>query len=351
MTQPAPNLRTETVAVDNGAGWSLCLRRHRRPGMAPQSRPPVVLVPGYAMNSHILGFHPTGRSMIGFLVDEGFEVWTADLRSQGERRHNGPRHLHLGDRFGIAELALEDLPRMLERVRVLTETGTEEVHAVGCSLGGSLLYAYLAHHPNSHGLRSLTVLGGPLRWDAVHPALRFAFVSGRLAGLVPFPGTRALARAALPVLKRVPSVLNLYLNPEEVDLSQPDELTRTVENPVPYINRQVARWVARRDLVVRGVNCSSALQGLELDVHCILANKDGIVPQATAASAAGIIGRDRVWLRTVGTPERWYAHADLFIGPQAEPEVFAPMAAWMAERSSRVGDHSEPASDTGTRQG
>jgi hypothetical protein len=159
-----------------------------------------------------------------------------------------------------------------------------------------------------------------------------AFVSGRLAGLVPVPATRTLARVALPLLRRVPSVLNLYLNPSEVDLTKPKDLIQTVENPVPYINRQVARWVAARDLVVRGVNCSEALAGLPLDVHCILANRDGIVPQATARSVADIIGSDRVDVREVGTAERWYAHADLFIGPRAEEEVFAPMAAWMAAR-------------------
>ncbi len=346
------SLVAETFSVDNGAGWSLCLRRHRRPSGGPPTRPPVVLVPGYAMNSHILGFHPSGRSMIGFLVDAGFEVWTADLRGQGtSRRHRGRRPLHLGDRFGLGELALDDLPLMLARVIALTATGANAVHAVGCSLGGSLLYAYLSHNLHCHALQSLTVLGGPLRWDAAHPALRVAVSSGRLAGLVPFPGTRALARAALPVLKRVPAVLNLYLNPQQVDLSQPAELTRTVENPVPYINRQVARWVSARDLVVRGVNCSTALVGLELDIHCILANQDGIVPRATAASVAEILGRDRVWVRSVGTTDRWYAHADLFIGPQAETEVFAPMAAWMGERSNGFSDHSEPGSDMGMKQG
>ena len=71
---------------------------------------------------------------------------------------------------------------------------------------------------------------------------------------------------------------------------------------------------------------------MDLDIHCVLANQDGIVPRETAASVAGIVGSDRVWVREVGTSERWYAHADLFIGPRAEDEVFAPMAEWMTAR-------------------
>lgn len=325
----------DSFSVDNRAGWSLTLKRYWNPASLVASRPPVVMVPGYAMNSFILSFHPGGRSMIGYLVDQGYELWTTDLRAQGDsRRTAGPRPLHLGDRFGLAELAVDDLPRMFDRVRALTASSASTLHAVGCSLGASLLYGYLAHHRDNHGLRSLTAIGGPLRWDAVHPALRVAFASGRLAGLIPFAGTRALARAALPLVKHAPGLLSLYMNAREIDLSQADQLVKTVEDPVPYINRQVARWVSQGDLVVRGVNVSDRLQGLPLDVHCVLANADGIVPRGAAASVADIVGASRVTVLEVGTAERWYAHADLFIGPQAEAEVFAPMARWLELRSA-----------------
>jgi pimeloyl-ACP methyl ester carboxylesterase len=326
-------MTTQRFTVDSGDGWTLDLRRHVDPARHNPDLHPVVMVPGYAMNSFILGFHPSGLSMMGYLAEAGFELWTTDMRGQGESRRrarSGP--LHLGDRFGLGELALMDLPAMLARIRAETASTRQGLLPVGCSLGASILYAYLAHHRQDHGLVGMVAVGGPLRWEAVHPAMRLAFASPRLAGLLPFAGTRALARGALPLVKHAPSLLSLYMNAHQVDLSQADQLVRTVEDPVPYINRQVARWVQDKDLVVRGVNTSQALKGLDLDLLCILANRDGIVPAAAARSVASILGPERVDVLEVGDAKRWYAHADLFIGPQAQQEVFEPLRAWLVAR-------------------
>lgn len=326
-------MKRETMAVDNGAGWQLALTRFWDPDRLDRSRRPIVMVPGYAMNSFILSFHPSGPSMISYLVADGLEVWTTDLRAQGGSRRTGRRRLmHIGDPFGLGELALDDLPAMIARVRAETASTADGVDAVGCSLGATMLYAYLAHHTADHGLGSLLAIGGPLRWESVHPALRLAFSSPRLAGLLPFAGTRALARIALPVVKRTPGLLSLYMNAREIDLSNAAALVQTVEDPVPYINRQVAHWVRDRDLVVRGVNTTDALRGLDLDVLVVLANRDGIVPADAARSARSIIGPERVDVLEVGTDERWYAHADLFIGPRADEEVFEPMRTWLRGR-------------------
>lgn len=326
-------MKRETMTVDNGAGWELALTRFWDPDRLDRSRRPVVMVPGYAMNSFILSFHPTGPSMISCLVADGLEVWTTDLRAQGASKRTGRRRLlHFGDPFGLGELALDDLPAMLGRVRAETVSTADGIDAVGCSLGATMLYAYLAHHTDDHGLGSLLAVGGPLRWETAHPVLKLAFASPRLAGLLPFAGTRTLARLALPVVKHTPGLLSLYMNAHEIDLSNASALVQTVEDPVPYINRQIARWVKQRDLVVRGVNTTAALRGLDLDVLIVTANCDGIVPADAARSARDIIGPDRVDVLEVGTPQRWYAHADLFIGPQADREVFEPMRMWLRGR-------------------
>ena len=67
--------------VDNGAGWRLSLSR-RRESTPPVGRP-VLIIPGYGMNSYIFGFHPNGPSMIECFAMRGLEVWTVDLRGQG----------------------------------------------------------------------------------------------------------------------------------------------------------------------------------------------------------------------------------------------------------------------------
>ena len=64
-------------------GWALQLTRFvDRAAFRPELAP-IVLVPGYGMNSFILGFHPGGTSLVHALCASGREVWCADLRGQG----------------------------------------------------------------------------------------------------------------------------------------------------------------------------------------------------------------------------------------------------------------------------
>lgn len=311
--------------VDNRDGWELEIRRYGDPSSIAPGRNPIALIPGYAMNSYILGFHPSGPSMVEHLVGAGFEVWTANLRGQGGSRPTGTPA-----RYGLGELALVDLPRVFDHILEETATGAERVDPIGCSLGGSLVYAWLAHHPVDHRCGRVVAIGGPLRWDHVSPLLRGAFVSGHLAGAVPIVGTRRMAALALPVLKRIPGALSMYMNVDGIDLANIGSLVQTVDDPVPYINRQLARWIRDRDLRVRGVDVLAGLRNVEdAQFLAILANRDGIVPPSAARSIVGAVGEARATVLEIGTEANWYAHADLFIGRSAVRDVFEPLERWL----------------------
>lgn len=312
-------------------GWSLGLRRttHRRPvpqGEAPQR--PVLILPGYGMNSFIFGFHPRGRSLEAHLAWRGHEVWSVDLRAQGRSRHHGPRP---AAPFGLEQLALVDVPAAVDRVLARTATDAARVDLVGCSLGTTLMFAYAVHHPTAP-TGSLVAFGGPLRWERVHPLVALAFKSPRLAGALPFRGTRALARALVPVLARVPSALGIYMNPASSDLSRLDEMVQTVEDPIPRINREISEWIAARDLVLAGRNVTVGVAGLSNPLFCVVARDDGIVPPETARSgfyASTARVREVLEVGGRGTP---IAHADLFLSHDAHETVFDPLARWLANQ-------------------
>ena len=108
----------EQYLVDNHAGWRLAMSRRRPAGDAPPAARPVLIVPGYGMNSYIFGFHPRGPSMIDCLSARGLEVWTVDLRGQGRSiRARG------NNRYGLADLAIEDLGAAIAHVLANTTTG------------------------------------------------------------------------------------------------------------------------------------------------------------------------------------------------------------------------------------
>lgn len=305
--------------MHNGDGWLLDVRQYVGP--TPSVRRPLLLIPGYCMNTTPLVFHPNGPSLVEDLVTRGFEVWTANLRGQGDSRSIG------GERnVGFDRLALVDLPAAIEAVLARTETGRDRISAIGCSLGGTFLYTYLAHRPSAP-LGALVGIGAPLVWARPHPVLRVAL--GAPLGRVRVVGTRAMARRMLPIALRFPRLLGVYMNTEHVDLSAMDRLVQTVEDPIGRLNEQIARWVQRGDLEVGGVNVTEGVRGAAVPMLSIYANRDGIVPPSAATSVRTVTD-GRAELLEVGDAATWYAHTDLFVGRTAHARVFAPLAAWLA---------------------
>lgn len=314
-----------THYVDNGDGWRLALHRRQVPSRLDPTRRPVVMVPGFAMNAHILGYHPKGPGIAEYLALRGFEVWCVELRAQGQSIASR----HAARRFGLADLGTVDLAAAIEGVRRRSAVDAEQVDVIGCSLGATYMFIQAAWWP-THRVARLINIGGPLRWTAVHPLLRGLAVAPPLWSALRVRGTRRLARGVLPVVERVPQLLSVYMSPAICDLSRPEALVLTVDDPVPSLNREIARWIRDGDLVVDGRNLTADVARLELPLLTVVATGDGIVPEATAASAHDAMRRAARTLIHAGDEARPMAHADLFISDLAEAQVFRPIAEWLA---------------------
>jgi pimeloyl-ACP methyl ester carboxylesterase len=310
--------------VHNGDGWLLGLKQTYEPRVLERSRRPVAIVPGYGMNAFIFGYHPRGKSMEAYWAGKGFEVWSMNLRAQGNSRHVGGRK-----QYGFYDAAVTDLGAAFDFIVRNTKTKAEQLDAVGCSLGGTYLYANLALSAEKNVLGSLVTIGAPLQWVQVNPMLKTAFASPRVAGMLAIRGVRPFARLAMPLLTRIPKLLHVYLHPEIVDTSRMNEMIQTVENPNRRLNREIAEWVKRGDLVVQGVNVTEAVANVKNPLLVVLSNADGIVPEATALSAHHLMGSSVKDILCVGTREVPVAHADLFVSDIAQEWVFEPLAQWL----------------------
>jgi pimeloyl-ACP methyl ester carboxylesterase len=316
----------EQFLVDNRAGSRLAMSRTAPSPDAPAAKRPVLIVPGYGMNSYIFGFHPRGASMVECLAARGLEVWTVDLRGQG-RSVRG----HGAARYGLADLAIEDLGAAIAHALATTRTGARTLDVIGCSLGTALMFAHLACVKDAP-VHALVSMAGLVTWKGAHPLVRLAFGSPRLVGLMHLRNTRQLARVALPALARLwPSALSVYLNASSTDLSQTARMVQTVEDPHPDINREIAEWIRRGDLVVRGVNVSAALPRMTNPFFCVVANDDGIVLPVTSRHTYDVIGSPTKRLLLVGDPGQPIAHADLFLCNGAQTRVFAPVADFLLD--------------------
>jgi esterase/lipase len=126
--------------------------------------------------------------------------------------------------------------------------------------------------------------------------------------------------------RAAPKLLSVYLHVESSDVSHAATMVQTVEDPSRHMNSEIARWIARRELVVDGVNVSRALPRMRQPTLVVVANQDGIVPPATGRAIFDAVGSDRKELVCVGDATTPIAHADLFIANDAHALVFEPIA-------------------------
>jgi pimeloyl-ACP methyl ester carboxylesterase len=308
--------------VDSGV-HDLAVRYTAPPARRDKGRAPIIIVPGYGMNSFIFGFHPSERSLEAALAHHaGASVYSPDLRGSGRSRSSDTRG------YGIAELGVDDLGAVVAWVR--EQEHAERVHLVGCSLGAALAFAYIAHRGSDH-VASFVSLGGLVRWVEVPPLLRVAFASPEVMGRVQVRGSRRIVSVALPlILRTFPRLLSLYVNSVSSDLTRTREIVQTVEDPHAPVNEEVAAWIARRDLIVRGVNVSKAIEEMTFPTLCVVAREDGIVPEATGRDVYDRIGAaDKDLLLVGGDPDKPIAHADLFLSKGAEERIFVPIARFL----------------------
>jgi pimeloyl-ACP methyl ester carboxylesterase len=320
-------MKTIEHFIPNGDGWHLSLFQTWDEERLVHGRNPVLIVPGYGMNSFIFSYHPRGTSLEGYLAQAGFEVWRVDLRAQGKSVSIGGGH-----DYGLEDLAVTDLGAAIRAAIERSRTGGDKASVIGASLGGTIMFAHAVLNPK-HSIGAMVAMGSPVRWVEIHPAIKLAFGSPTLVGLVRFRGTRKIAGFALPhLVRRTPWLLSIYMNASITDVSAANEMVKTVEDPNRHINRQIARWIRDRDLVVRGVNVSEALRSVREPLLCVFANGDGIVPRKTAEFPYRAVASPVKRLLEVGTDALAVAHADLFISNESHTRVFEPIASWLAEQ-------------------
>lgn len=330
---PSPSLDVQRFEPVTRDGWRLDMTRFKDLAAFDRGRPPVVFVPGFGMNAFVLSYHPSGISMVEYLASHGHEVWTANLRGQGGARSTTARRA----KVGFSQLIQIDLQAVADTVTAHTQTKHDAFVWAGCSLGASLLYGRLAlsEAPQMCGM---IALGGPLQWREVPRIARLLLGSTRLVASVPVRGTRRAARMAIPLLRRTPRLLSMYMNAQHTDLNRPDLLAQTVDDPATSLSVQISKWIKHKDLVVDGVNVTQALarRAPKVPLLCIFANKDGVVPPSAALSAVDVFDADQTTVVAAGDARHWYAHADLFIGREALPRVFDPMQRWLDKVCARA---------------
>jgi pimeloyl-ACP methyl ester carboxylesterase len=315
-------------------GWRLALYRYQP--KRGSHRTPVLLCHG--MTSNRWDMDGPGRiSLARYLVQRGYDTWVVELRGAGRSTRpnwwNGKRY-----NWTFEDYVGHDAPAALGKV--LAESGAQQVHWVGHSMGGMIAYALLMG-PVHKKIASAVTLGSPTMSAVGHPVLDFGLPYRGLLRYAPsrLPlGTLARIGAPLaPLLARLlhRSIAELGWAPGNADLPLLRTLMLTAVDDLPAsLLREFSRWYETRAMSDRYAmfDFTEHLERITTPTLIIAGSHDGLTPLPDLKFVYDrIASRDKEF-RVIGKQygfARNYGHADLILGLHAPDDVYPVILDWL----------------------
>ncbi len=333
--------RPHLYRVRTHDGWRLALYRY---SPARRShRTPVLLCHG--MSSNRWNMDGPGRlSLARYLLHRGYDVWIVELRGAGRSTRptwwNGKHytwrfedHVQHDARAAIA--------------KVLQETGAQQVHWVGHSMGGMIAYALLMT-PVCRNIASAVTVASPTMSEVGHPLLDFGVPYRGLLRFLPRRVlTGSLARLGAPFAALLASLLadsiaELGWHPGNADVSLLRTLMLTAVDDLPAaLLIEFANWYETKSMRDRYAmfDFTEHLERITTPILIIAGSKDGLTPPRDLERVyERVQSHDKIF-QIIGKQQgfaRDYSHADLILGLHAPDDVYPVILNWLeAHRAAK----------------
>lgn len=318
-------------------GWKLALYRYRTdPGA---HRTPVLLCHG--MTSNRWDMDGPGRiSLARYLARKGYDVWNLELRGAGRSTRptwwNGKSY-----NWTFEDYVQHDARSALRTV--LRETGANQVHWVGHSMGGMIAYALLMT-PAHRKIASAVTVGSPTMSDVGHPLLDFGVPYRSLLRYVPrrLPlGIAARVGAPFaPLLSRVlhKSIAELGWCPGNADVKLLRSLMLTAVDDLPAsLLREFARWYNNKSMRDRYklFDFTEHLERVTTPLLIIAGSHDHLTPARDLQRVYRAVSSPTKEFRIIGKKHgaaHDYSHADLILGLHAPEDVYPLILGWLEKQ-------------------
>ncbi len=321
----------EIHTIQTSDGWRIRLFRYRKGGSSGE---PVLLVHGYTSNHWNLTL-PQGESLADYLVEQGYDCWAIDLRSnRTSLPPPGTKH-HKATYDGYV---MGDLPAAIAFIR--QSTGYDQVHWVGHSMGGMLLYAYELVHGREH-VASGTTIASPPWLEANWTKLQDRLV--KLMDAAPWPFEIG-KRTATPLFAwRKPNSQFVPVNWKNLNprfgVAEFFNATEQTAGPVTHTFEDCAK---HRYLAVNNdtVNVLSGLSRLETPLLVMACPLDTIATPGNVQEFYDRLPSDDkrfLMLSREHGCEMDHSHVDPPFAKNAAAEVFAPILEWIGAHPAQQG--------------
>jgi pimeloyl-ACP methyl ester carboxylesterase len=315
----------QIYAVTTPDNWKLRLFRHRP--VSPGAEP-VLLVPGVTANHYEFEF-PRGASLADTLVDAGYDCWILDPRG---RRSSTPPADNNRSPVTVDDHLIHDIPAAVDFVRAATRY--ENVHYIGHSLGGMLLYAYDAAYGRDN-IASAVTLGAPLGFEHVpyRSPKGLIAVASVARPVVEFMG-RCLAPLA-HLLKLKSRILPLNWSNLHPGV-RGRETYHILEVPPSRIIQDLDEMAREKFWKMHNgeVDVVEGLRDLEIPLFAIFGAQDPFTPRSAYEPFFEQLDQPDKRMLVLSTQNGHsadYNHIDIVLGRNSRTEVFEPIVEWLRE--------------------
>jgi polyhydroxyalkanoate synthase len=306
------------------------VRRYHHPNtrLQPRRDLPVLLVPPLMVKPFIFDLFP-GRSLVTFLLDQGFDVFLVDFGEPDA----ADSYVTLDD------YVLDWLPAACDHVKVAA--GRRELSMLGYCMGGLFALMYLGVS-RDRSVRNLVTIGAPLdvskmglfAWAAKMGGGQVEFLANRI-GNVPGGLSSAAFRLLTPA-KNLTRYADLFMNLWDREyMNGFDAMNEWVKQFIDYPHDaflQFVRDFMQRNQLVRGKmrfgGKVADLAAIRASLLAFAGRSDQIAPAAAVRAQIDALGTDDVTFRLVPG-----GHMGVFAGASAPRNVWQPAAEWLAARS------------------
>jgi pimeloyl-ACP methyl ester carboxylesterase len=318
----------EIYAVSTPDNWKLRIFRHKPKHGAGE---PVLLVPGISANHYEFEF-PRGASMVDTLTQAGYDCWILDPR--GRRSSTPPFGKH-NTPVTFDDHLIHDLPAAVDFVRAATRY--ENVHYIGHSLGGMLLYAYDAAYGRDN-IASAVTIGSPLGFEHVtYRSPRGLFLVMKAAR----PVVEFFVRAAAPLWSKLK--IRSRLLPINWSNLHPAvggrETYHILEVPPLRLVQDLDRIARDKVWRMHGeqVDVVEGLRELDVPLFAVYGTQDPFTPRIAYETFFEQLDSDDKRILVLSKENDHsadYNHIDLVLGRNSREELFEPIVEWLRAHPS-----------------
>jgi polyhydroxyalkanoate synthase len=289
-------------------------------------RTPIFLVLPLINRSYILDLRP-GASFVGFLLNEGFDVFLIDWGTPADEDQG----------LDVTALVTRYLPRAARAIQ--RTTGADQMTVLGYCIGGTLAACFAALHPEV--TRNLVLLTAPIDFSDAgqfgRMTARGSFPVEQLTDTYPtvpsqFPdiGTKMLN----PVANYVGTYRQLWtkLADPEFDVRGWQAMYRWVNDSVPFAGAAFRQWIVefyQENRLARNMLDMDGRRVRLADIRCpvlnIAASRDQIAPRTTTSVVTSrVSSNDASEILVEG------GHVGIVVGRRASQDLWPHVGAWLA---------------------